>query len=59
MEVLSGLICRVKLPNGHIILAHRSRRLRASAVRLDPGDRVTVQMTPFDMSRGRIADKIY
>jgi translation initiation factor IF-1 len=57
MEVLPRMLCRVELPNGHLILAHRSSRMRMNFVSLDPGDRVTVEMSPFDMSRGRITNR--
>jgi translation initiation factor IF-1 len=57
MEVLPNGVCRVELPNGHRILAHRSRTLRAAQVGLSPGDRVAVEMSPFDMSRGCITNR--
>jgi translation initiation factor IF-1 len=56
--VLPNTVCRVELPNGHRILAHRSSRLRSSFVRLVPGDRITVEMSPYDMSQGRIMNRI-
>ena len=57
-EVLPNTVCRVELPNGHRILAHRSSQMRMSFVRLDPGDRVTVEMSSYDMSQGRIMNRI-
>jgi translation initiation factor IF-1 len=58
IEVLPNTVCRVELPNGHRILAHRASRLRMNLIRLDPGDRVSVEMSPFDMSKGRITNRI-
>jgi translation initiation factor IF-1 len=57
IEVLPNTVCRVELPNGHEILAHRSSRMRTSFIRLDPGDRVTVEMSPYDMSKGCIKER--
>ena len=57
MEVLPNTLCRVELPNGHRILAHRSSRLRLSRIQISPGDRVKVEMSPFDMSRGRVTNR--
>ena len=57
-EVLPDTLCRVELPNGHRILAHQASRLRISFVRIDPGDRVTIEMSPYDMSQGRIMKQI-
>jgi translation initiation factor IF-1 len=47
----------VELPNGHRILAHLSGRLRLNFIRIAVGDTVTVQMSPFDLSKGCIIDK--
>ncbi len=57
MEVLPRLIFRVELPNGHRILAYLSGKLRLSFVRIDAGDKVKVQMSPFDLSKGCIVAK--
>ncbi len=57
MEVLPRLIFRVELPNGHRILAYLSGKLRLSFVRIDAGDKVKVQMSPFDLSKGCIISK--
>lgn len=57
LEILPNVVCRVALPNGHRILAHRSSRLRREAAVLEPGDRVVVEMSPFDMSVGRITNR--
>jgi translation initiation factor IF-1 len=57
IEVLPNTVCRVELPNGHCILAHRASKLRLGLVKLELGDRVTVEMSPYDMSKGRITDR--
>ena len=44
----------VKLENGHVILAHISGKIRMNFIKILPGDRVTVELTPYDLSRGRI-----
>jgi translation initiation factor IF-1 len=53
-EVLPNAMFRVKLENEHEILAHTSGRMRKNRIRVLTGDRVTVEMTPYDLSRGRI-----
>ena len=45
---------KVELPNGHQILAHISGRLRMNYIRILPGDKVTVEMSPYDLTKGRI-----
>ena len=45
---------RVEIGNGHTILAHISGKLRMNFIRILPGDKVTVQMSPYDLTRGRI-----
>ncbi|HSH92706.1 MAG TPA: translation initiation factor IF-1 [Roseimicrobium sp.] len=57
MELLPNTTVRVRLPNGHEILAHRSRQVRADGRQIADGDRVRVEMSPFDMSIGRITGK--
>ena len=54
LESLPNAMFRVELPNGHVILAHISGKLRMNFIRILPGDRVTVQMSPYDLTRGRI-----
>ena len=44
----------VKLSNGHVILAHVSGKLRMNYIRILPGDKVTVEMSPYDLTKGRI-----
>ncbi len=53
-EVLPNTIFRVKLENGHIVTAHISGRMRKHYIRILAGDKVTVEMTPYDLTRGRI-----
>ncbi|MSU61449.1 MAG: translation initiation factor IF-1 [Pedosphaera sp.] len=57
IEVLSNKVFRVELSNGHRLLAHVSGRMRLSFVKITLGDLVTVEMSPYDLSTGRIADK--
>ena len=54
MEALPNANFRVQLENGHVILAHISGRLRMNYIRILPGDKVTVEMSTYDLSRGRI-----
>ena len=54
MEVLKETLFRVELPNRHRFLAHVAGKARAKPVRLVPGDKVTVEMSPYDLSKGRI-----
>jgi translation initiation factor IF-1 len=53
-EVLPNAMFRVKLENDHEILAHTSGRMRKNRIRVLAGDKVTVEMTPYDLTRGRI-----
>ena len=54
VESLPNAMFRVELPNGHKILAHISGKMRMNYIRILPGDKVTVQMSPYDLTRGRI-----
>ena len=54
VESLPNTTFRVDIGNGHIILAHLSGKLRMNFIRILPGDKVTVQMSPYDVTRGRI-----
>ncbi len=54
IEALPNATFQVELPNGHKILAHISGKLRMNFIRILPGDKVTVQMSPYDLTRGRI-----
>ncbi len=53
-ELLPNATFRVKLENDHVILAHTSGRMRKNRIRVLVGDTVTVEMTPYDLSKGRI-----
>ena len=54
VESLPNTTFRVDIGNGHILLAHISGKLRMNFIRILPGDKVTVQMSPYDLTRGRI-----
>ena len=54
IEALSNAMFRVELENGHVILATISGKMRMHYIRILPGDKVQVEMTPYDLTRGRI-----
>lgn len=54
LEALPNATFRVQLENGHVILAHISGKLRMNYIRILPGDRVTVELSTYDLTRGRI-----
>lgn len=54
LETLPNATFRVKLENGHIVLAHISGKMRMHYIRILPGDKVTVELTPYDLTRARI-----
>lgn len=54
VETLPNATFRVKLENGHVVLAHISGKMRMHYIRILPGDKVTVDLTPYDLSRARI-----
>jgi len=54
VEPLPNAMFRVKLDNDHIVLAHISGKMRKYYIRILPGDRVTVELSPYDLTRGRI-----
>ena len=54
VEALPNATFRVKLENGHVVLAHISGKMRMHYIRILPGDRVQVELTPYDLTRGRI-----
>jgi translation initiation factor IF-1 len=54
VEALPNATFRVKLPNGYMVLAHISGKIRVHYIRVLPGDRVLVELSPYDLSRGRI-----
>jgi translation initiation factor IF-1 len=53
-EILPNAMFRVKLENGHVILAHTSGKMRKNRIRVLAGDKVNVEMTPYDLTKGRI-----
>jgi translation initiation factor IF-1 len=54
IEPLPNAMFKVELANGHRVLAHVSGKIRMNFIRILPGDRVTVELSPYDLSRGRI-----
>ena len=55
VEAMPNAMFKVEIQGGHIILAHISGKLRMNFIRILPGDKVTVEMSPYDLSKGRIA----
>ena len=53
-ELLPNAMFKVKLDNDHEVIAHTSRKMRKNRIRVLAGDRVTVEMTPYDLTKGRI-----
>ena len=53
-EAYPNAMFEVKLPNGHTILAHVSGKMRMYYIRIYPGDKVTIELSPYDLTRGRI-----
>ena len=53
-ETLPNAMFNVELENGHIILAHVSGKIRMNYIRILPGDKVTIEMSPYDLTKGRI-----
>jgi translation initiation factor IF-1 len=54
VEPLPNAMFRVELPNGHRVLAHVSGKMRMNYIKILPGDKVTVELSPYDLTRGRI-----
>lgn len=54
LETLPNAMFKVELENGHEILAHVSGKIRMNYIRILPGDKVTVEMSPYDLTKGRI-----
>jgi translation initiation factor IF-1 len=57
-EALPNAVFRVELPNGHRVLAHASGKIRLHYIRILPGDRVLVELSPYDLTRGRITYRL-
>mgnify|MGYP002622909455 FL=1 len=55
IEALSNAMFRVELDNGHVIIAHISGKMRMHYIKILPGDKVKVEMSPYDLSKGRIS----
>jgi translation initiation factor IF-1 len=58
VEALPNAMFRVELENGHLVLAHVSGKMRMNFIRILPGDRVKLELSPYDLSRGRITFRI-
>lgn len=54
VEALPNAMFQVELPNGHQIMAHISGKMRMNFIRIYPGDKVTLELSPYDLTRGRI-----
>ena len=54
VEALPNAMFQVELANGHVVLAHVSGKMRMNFIRILPGDKVTMELTPYDLNRGRI-----
>lgn len=54
LEALPNAMFHVELENGHVVLAHVSGKIRMNFIRILPGDKVTIELTPYDLTRGRI-----
>lgn len=57
-ESLPNAMFRVELDNGHLVLAHISGKIRKNFIKILPGDRVKVELTPYDLNRGRITFRV-
>ena len=55
LEALSNAMFKVKLENGHVITAHISGKMRMHYIKILPGDKVKVEMSPYDLTKGRIS----
>jgi translation initiation factor IF-1 len=58
LEALSNAMFRVRLTNGHEIICHISGKMRQNYIRVMPGDKVRVEMSPYDLSKGRISRRL-
>ena len=58
VEALPNAMFRVQLENGHIVLAHVSGKMRMHFIRILPGDKVKLELSPYDLSRGRITFRV-
>jgi translation initiation factor IF-1 len=58
VEALPNAMFRVELENGHIVLAHVSGKMRMNFIRILPGDKVKLELSPYDLNRGRITFRV-
>jgi translation initiation factor IF-1 len=58
VEALPNAVFRVELPNGHEVLAHISGKIRMHYIRILPGDKVLIELSPYDLTRGRITYRL-
>ncbi len=58
IEALPNAMFRVQLENGHLVLAHVSGKMRMNFIRILPGDKVKLELSPYDLSRGRITFRV-
>lgn len=58
VELLPSTMFRVKLENGHVVLSHISGKMRIHFIKLMPGDRVELEMSPYDLTKGRITRRL-
>ncbi len=58
LEALPNAMFKVVLENGHIVLAHVSGKMRMNFIRILPGDKVKLELSPYDLSRGRITFRV-
>jgi len=58
IETLPNTMFRVELENGHVVMAHISGKMRKHYIRILTGDKVTVQLTPYDLTKGRITYRV-
>jgi len=58
VEALPNAMFRVELPNGHKVLAHVSGKIRVHYIKILPGDKVLIELSPYDLSRGRITYRL-
>jgi translation initiation factor IF-1 len=58
IETLPNAMFKVELENGHVVLAHVSGKMRMNFIRILPGDRVKLELSPYDLTRGRITFRI-
>ncbi|HTZ10834.1 MAG TPA: translation initiation factor IF-1 [Candidatus Margulisiibacteriota bacterium] len=58
IETLPNAMFKVELENGHVVLAHASGKMRMNFIRILPGDKVKLELSPYDLSRGRITFRV-